>query len=139
MFDISVTGCDSAHTAVELIQHMVDAQKATISRILSQGSFSVLSDGSQARKTGCEKELVFVRVLHKGAPVYFVVALQDMDSYGAVNAENLKQAIDDVFMKNLKLSEEHYLNGLVCAAADGAAVNTGNSFSIMKNSNIMAY
>ena len=109
----------------------MDQQKKEINTILPESEgFSVLSDGSQARKTGCEKELVFVRVVHNGAPAYFAVALQDIDSYGAANSENLKRAVDDVFTKNLKMTEEQYRNGLVCAAADGAAVNTGDFSSL---------
>lgn len=48
-----------------------------------------------------------------------------MDKYGAANAENLKLAIDDVFIKQLAITEAAYRDGLVSASADGASVNTG--------------
>ena len=88
-------------------------------------AFSVLSDGSQARKTGSEKEIVLVRVLKDGSPTYFCVALQDMDEYGDTTAENLKLSIDDAFKKKIKITDDVYKSSLVCATADGASVNTG--------------
>ncbi|ELU07946.1 hypothetical protein CAPTEDRAFT_192738, partial [Capitella teleta] len=39
--------------------------------------------------------------------------------------ENLKLAIDDVFIKQLAITEAAYRDGLVSASADGASVNTG--------------
>ena len=45
--------------------------------LCSANAFSVLSDGSDTRKTGMEKELVFVRSVKGGIPVYYCVALQD--------------------------------------------------------------
>ena len=55
-------------------------------------AFSLLSDGSKARKTRMEKELVFVRVTKGGTPVYYCVALQDCDDYGGVDSDSLKSA-----------------------------------------------
>jgi hypothetical protein len=50
-----------------------------------------------------------------------------MDVYGAADASNLKTAIDDLFMKKIQLSSDTYRDGMVCAASDGASVNTGES------------
>lgn len=71
-------------------------------------AFSLLSDGSQARKTGSEKELVLVRVVKDGVARYFCVGLADIDAYGNANAENLKRALDDVFLQKIKISEDLY-------------------------------
>ena len=45
--------------------------------LLSSKAFSILTDGSEARKTGMEKELIFVRVICGGITIYFGSALQD--------------------------------------------------------------
>ena len=48
----------------------------------------VLGDGSQARKTSNENELVMERVFNEGIPVYFVAALEDVDHFGEDNLHN---------------------------------------------------
>jgi len=60
---------------------------------------ALLSDGSQARKTGSDKEAVLVRVKHSGVPCYFFVALCNMADFGGGNAESLKLALDCVYTK----------------------------------------
>ena len=93
---------------------------------------SVLSDGSQARKTKNEKELVLVRIERSGIPIYFVVSLLDMASFGGSDADSLKLALDSVFCignedgmaaGNVPLID--YTTKLVSATADGANVNMG--------------
>ena len=94
---------------------------------------SVLSDGSQARKTGSEKELVLVRVEKLGIPVYFVISLLEMASFGGTDAASLKLALDSVFqVENQELNcksgnwpLDDYQTKLVSATADGANVNMG--------------
>ena len=88
----------------------------------SVNAFSVLSDGSQARKTVHEKELV-----GGGIPVYYCVALQDVDEYGDANADNLESCIqfDDCFLEKLHITRETYTKIMVSCTSDGAAVNTG--------------
>ena len=86
------------------------------SYLSSVSAFSILSDGSQARKTGSEKELVLVRLIKDGIPTYFTVALVDMDA---------ERAIDDVFRLKVALPAELYTKLQVSATADGPAVNTG--------------
>ena len=85
---------------------------------------AMLSDGSQARKTGNEKELVLVRIEKCGIPTYFVVALLEMAEFGGTDALSLKQALDSVFqMGNIPL--EDYETKLVSATSHGANVNLG--------------
>ena len=57
----------------------------------------MLSDGSQKRKTGNEKELVLVRVERFGIPVYFIVSLLNMATFGGANADPFKKGLDFVF------------------------------------------
>ena len=80
-----------------------------------------------------EKELVFMRVIKGGTPVYYCVALQDCDDYGGVDSDSLKSAIDGVFTTNLEIDNEEanskvqtkFAMNLVSATADGASVNFG--------------
>jgi hypothetical protein len=87
-----------------------------------------MSDGSQARKTGSEKELVMVRVERNGIPCYLIVSLLEMSEYGDVDANSIKMGINSIFNEEngvIKLSEDNYKNMLVSATTDGASVNTG--------------
>lgn len=97
-----------------------------ISQIISDSEcFSLLSDGSQARKSGGEKELVFIRVIKNGEASYLCVALEDVDAFGCANAENLELSIKNAFLKKLKISESDFTKKIISATADGASVNFG--------------
>lgn len=120
-----IQGTHSSNKAKEFIHEIADAIRRKIASIICKTPFSVLSDGSQARKTSSEKELVFVRVVRDGVPVYFVASLQDIDSYGDATAENLFKSINNTFEDKVKITPDSYTNFLVSATADGAAVNTG--------------
>lgn len=90
-----IHGCDSAGKAKEFIGYIADAIRDKIGVLVaSAAAFSLLSDGSQARKTGMEKELIFVRIVRCGIPIYYCIALQDIP--GDSTAENIKRAIDQV-------------------------------------------
>ncbi|XP_033100488.1 uncharacterized protein LOC117103939 [Anneissia japonica] len=93
--------------------------------LCSATAFSLLSDGSQPKKTGSEKELVLVRTTRKGIAVYYTIALQDIDDFVNANADNLKRSIDLALNSKLKLPQERYINTMVSATSDGASVNTG--------------
>jgi hypothetical protein len=92
---------------------------------------SLLSDGSQARKTGSEKEAVLIRVEYAGGPCYFFVSLCNMADFGGSDANSLKLALDSVFITNnvtkakIPLSTADYRTKLISATADGANVNMG--------------
>ena len=92
---------------------------------------SILLDGSQARKTKEEKELVFVRTARNGIPVYFVVSLLEISDLGGANADSIK-AIDSIFcegdgdkVQDGPVPLADYRTKVVCATADGANVNVG--------------
>ena len=65
---------------------------------------SLMSDGSQARKTGSEKELIMVRVERNGIPSYLVLSLLEMSTYGGVDADFIKKGIDSIFNELQALS-----------------------------------
>lgn len=88
----------------------------------------MLSDRSQAWKTGSEKELILTRVEKNGLPCYLVFSLLEMSNFGGGGADALKLGVDTVFNSEeamVKLSEEQYTNKMVSATSDGASVNTG--------------
>ena len=92
----------------------------------SAKALNILTDGSEARKTGMERELV--HVIRGGIPVYFCAALQDCNKYGGTDADSLKLAIDTAFDKDngsIKISEDTFLKRMVSSTADGASVNFG--------------
>ena len=95
-------GYESSHRARELVHYI--ANEKLVSTLCSVNAFSVLSDGSQVRKTGSEKELVLVRVVRNGMPVFYSVALQDIDEFGDANADNLTRQIDDTFLNKSKVA-----------------------------------
>ena len=121
-----IQGTESGDKAKEFIGEIAKSIRQKIGTILKIcTAFAVLSDGSQARKTGSEKELVYIRTAISGKPVSYLAGCQNIDYYGDANAGNLKSAVDDVFKKTLHLDETEYRVGLVSSTADGAAVNFG--------------
>lgn len=121
-----ITGTMSGKTAREFTHYIADAIREKLALLVcSKTFFSVLSDGSQARKTGKEKELVLIRVIRSGVPVYYGVALEDISEYGDPTADNLKLSIDHTFKDKLHIDDEHYTTLMVSATSDGASVNTG--------------
>ena len=62
-----IHGCDSNQKAREFIGIIANTVREKITDIVSKATaFSILSDGSQARKTSCEKELVLIRTVKYG-------------------------------------------------------------------------
>ncbi|XP_038063160.1 zinc finger protein 862-like [Patiria miniata] len=121
-----IEGTESSNKAREFVHEIANAIRAKLSSILcSSTAFSVLSDGSQARKTSSEKELVMVQVVKAGHSVFYVAALENIDSYGDANAENLHKSLDNALENKLKIPHDKYTKALVSATADGASVNTG--------------
>jgi hypothetical protein len=114
--------------AREYISCIASAIKEKVTKIINDKSFfSILSDGSQARKTKDEKELILVRVEREGTPAYFVVSLLDMNNLGGMGANAIKNGIDSIFNEsgNIPLTAAAYKSKLVSATADGANVNFG--------------
>ncbi|XP_065665100.1 zinc finger protein 862-like [Hydra vulgaris] len=121
-------GKDNNKAAREYISCIASAIKEKVAKIVNETNFfSILSDGSQARKTKDEKELILVRVEREGTPACFVVSLLDMNSLGGMNANTIKKAIDSIFIEtgSVPLTASAYKYKLVSATADGACVNFG--------------
>ena len=65
----------------------------------------MLSDGSQARKTNDEKELIVLRIEKEGVPVYLVASMLEMADFGGTDDHCFKNVLDSVFnMGNVPLA-----------------------------------
>ena len=125
-----IQGRDDHRAYEEYVSYIAESIRDKLAVILSSAkAFSILTDGSEAIKTGMEKELVFVRVICGGIPVYFCAALQqDCNEFGGTDADSLKLAIDTAFDNDngtIKISEDTFKKSMVSSTADGAYVNFG--------------
>lgn len=122
-------GRDDSRAAKEFIHSIGVAVKAACEELIRKSPFiSLLSDGSQARKTQEDKELMLTRIVRNGAPLYLLVDLLNMSEYGGTDANSIKEAIDSIFDEtngSIKLTEEEYRRKIISATADGASVNMG--------------
>ena len=120
---------DNNKAAKEYIHSIAEVIREKCAAIIASKHFiSLLSDGSQARKTGSEKELVLTRVERNGIPCYLMTSLLEMSTYGGGTADGIKEGLDTIFDGNkgvIKISPEEYQFKVVSATADGASVNTG--------------
>ena len=103
---------EDGRTGREFVYCITEAVKEKCAIILASGNFmSILSDGSQARKTKQEKELVLVRTERNGIPTYVVCSLLEMAKYGGGDADSIVKGINSVFQDEkslLKMDEESY-------------------------------
>ena len=101
-----IKNMDGSKACGKFVEVLSDVIREKLAVILSSATaFSILTDGSQPKKTGSEKELILIRLERGGLPVYYVLSLADMDAYGDATAENLKTAIDEAFTK-LQIPQE---------------------------------
>ena len=125
---------EDGRTGREFVHCIAEAVKEKCAVILGSTHFmSLLSDGSQARKTGKEKELVLIRCERNGIPTYMVLSLLEMQQFGGSNADAIKKAIDSLFERPSKfdIPKEQYRNCLVSCTADGASVNMGKYSGVL--------
>lgn len=121
-----IQGKHDGRAAKEYVSALMDAVEEKCAVILSSKHFmTVLSDGSQARKTKSDKEMVLVRIERNGLPCYLVASLVEMSEWGGTGAEALKAGIDNVFSCDGPFKMEDYETKLVGCTADGASVNFG--------------
>ena len=88
-------------------------------------------DGSQPRKTGHEKELLYAKVVIRGQAVTLLLKCIQMDDYGS-DAVDLKRAVDETITSEY-INEEQYKIKLVCVCADGDSVNMGRNKGAVTN------
>ena len=124
-----ISGRDDHRAFEEYVPHLAKSIRDKLAVILSSSkAFGILTGGSEARKTGKGKELIFVHVIRGGIPVYFCLALQDCNEFGGTDADNLKLALDRAFGEDnglVKLPENTYKYRMISSTANGASVNFG--------------
>ena len=131
---------DSEDTAREFIHCIADAMVEKCAIVIAGSYFmSILSDGSQGRKTNDEKELILVRIERNGIPVHFVVSLLEVATFGGANANSIKAAIDSVSTYGNEGDENSgriplidYNTKIFSATDDGASVNFGVYSGVIK-------
>ena len=95
-----ISGKDDNHAVSEYLGSIVTAREEKVAVIMASSHFfSLLSDGSEARKTDFDKELVLIRIERGGIPVYITLSLLEMSDFGGTDAASLKEGIDQIFDK----------------------------------------
>ena len=116
----------SLYLAREYIHYVADAIREKVAGTVANKKFmAMLSNGSQARKTNDEKELLLLRIEKEGVPVYLVGSLLEMADFGGTDAPSLKNALDSVFNDTGNAPLADYETKLVSATSDRANVNLG--------------
>jgi len=127
-----IQGKHDDRSAKEYISALMTSVEEKCAVILGSKNFmTILSDGSQARKTGAEKEMVLICLERNGLPCYIVASLLEMEDWGGSGAEALKAGIDDIFSVG-SLKVDDYRTKLVGCTADGASVNFGKNNGLLK-------
>ena len=107
---------------VSFIDIMANTWRDDLKKIFGNASFfSLTMDGSQPRKTGFKKELVYGKVVVRDKPVELLLKCIHINDFGGT-ADDLKRAIDTL-MEECGISTM-YENRLVSGCADGA-INFG--------------
>ena len=105
-----IQGKQDGRTAKEFVHCISESIVEKVTVILASSNFmSVLSDGSQARRTESEKDLILTRIERGGLPCYFLISLAEMSDFGGTDAESIKRAIDHSFLKEINISESSFL------------------------------
>ncbi|KAK6171748.1 hypothetical protein SNE40_018183 [Patella caerulea] len=131
-----MTAQNNSHSCREFIKYLALAIREDITKLLGYANFfSCEQDGTEARKTRDEKELVYAKVVVRGKPIELLLKCQQMNAFGGVDASAIKRSIDDAF-QTYGVAGDRYTNCLVSACADGASVNMGRltgALTVMKN------
>ena len=145
-----------ARNYIQCIAQAVGEKCAEI--LAKKNAMSLLSDGSQARKTKSDKEMVMVRfenngkylkyylvkkieiwksylvyllICFVGLPCYIFASLLEMAEWGGTGADALKKGIDSIFKVDGPLPLEDYQTKMVSCTADGASVNFGTKNGLL--------
>ena len=101
-----IEGRDDERATSEYVHTIANAIREKCAAITASSHFmSLMSDGSQARKTNSEKEMIMVRVERNGIPCYIMISLLEMSQYGGVDANSIKKGIDRNLMRKIASSK----------------------------------
>lgn len=121
-----ISGKDDKYSCAIFVDCIADTIRNDMKQMLSNVNFmSGEMDGSEARKTKEEKELVYCKVVIRGQPIELLLKCQRMTDFGNVDANGTKNAFDDAFLNVYEVPAERFENLLVGVCADGASVNMG--------------
>ncbi|XP_064596785.1 zinc finger protein 862-like [Liolophura sinensis] len=121
-----LSGKDTDKCCRQFVSIMAAILRQDIAKMLLRSNFfSGLMDGSQARKTGSEKELIYAKIAVNGCTVELLVKCQDMAEIGGEDARSLKQAYDQAFLDSCEVPKERHDKLMVSICTDGASVNMG--------------
>ena len=96
--NIYFLGCDDGRAAKQFIHSLASAVKLKCEETIQDSSFfSLLSDGSQSRKTKEDKELLLARIVRHGLPVYLLINFINMSDFGGTDANYIKDGMDAAF------------------------------------------
>ena len=116
-----MSGKDDRSSCATFVRFIAMAVKDDIKTILSSVNFfSDEMDGSEARITKEEKELVFCKVAIRGSPTELLLKCQKMCDFSGVDAQGIKDAFEDAFLTEYNIPSERFDNRLVSVCADGA-------------------
>ena len=110
-----------------MIDFLASVVKEDLQDLLGTSNFlSALCDGSEAKKTKLEKELVYAKVVKNGIPICIFLKCQHMKDFGGTDAVSLKTAFLDAFTSfGIDFIGED-THKVVSVCADGASVNMGS-------------
>ena len=112
--------------AREMVSCLAEAVTNMVETKIKESTFvSIGCDGSEARKTRDEKELVYCKVVSDfgfATPV-FILACKSAKDFGGANADGVFAAIQNSGLEYM--TEEEIENKLPCIVADSASVNFG--------------
>ena len=81
-----ISGKNDNHAVSEYLGSIATAIDGKVAVIMASSHFfSLLSDRSQAHKTGSDKELVLVRIERGYIPVYITLSLLEISDFGGAS------------------------------------------------------
>ena len=114
--------------AREMVSCLAEVVTNFVSRKIKESKFISLGcDGSEARKTHDEKELVYCKIVCDGdfgvATPVFILVCQSAKDFDGANADGVFAAMKSACLEYM--SQEELKLKVVCIVPDGAAVNFG--------------
>ena len=117
-----LVGKDSCIACGEFISYIAASVCDDLKKILNLSKkFSSKQDGSQSRKTGATKELVFAKGVVNCVPVEILLKCQHMDDYGE-DAASINKAFDDTLLTDHEVDRDNFIFTTVSVCADGASI-----------------